>query len=985
MKKITFLLMFVMTIMLANATTTRYIKVIATGTGDGTSWSNAAGTADIQIQIDAVALDATKGEVQFAAGTYLVSAALLIRDGVNLTGGYAADGSGIRDLYNNQTILDGQNNKKLINASDANTVAAFTKITTINGFIIQRGSASYGSAVYITYGVVLQNCVIRNNNGSTYGAAIMAKRTQSIATNSAGWNMSCALINCIIVNNTSSNYAAGIWIDQDAHFSMINCIVANNKSTDATNGIGGLYVGANIRYSRITNNIFYNNTSAVTATNRNNYYSPTTNNAGIFSNYFSDATIPAGGATAAAGNKTSTDFASPGFVSPTSFQGYATDAGKTTELSNSDWRLTSASSLIGLGISTANADMPYPFSMTVFGGVNKLYSSIGTDIMGSNRIIGIQPEMGAYEYNPVVVTASSSDNAMGTAGCTIVSKGSSVTVVATPTSGYHFVTWIESGSVVSTNSTYTFTASITRTLVANFEPNTLNISSGTTNATAITCTTCDITVASGAELTIGADKTLKSVTIAAGGKLTITAGVLTATNGITLESDYTGTATINDSYTEPTINAVVKQQVDAGRNWYISSPISTGNSSVLNRGDSVVQYNEGLKKWEKVTGSLTSGRGYIQAAVATHGTTGTVDFSGLTNSGTIPVIVSRTESGLSRGFNLVGNPYPSYLDWSLVITDPLNVNISSTFWYRTKNTDGAYVFVTQNGTSGEVVGGTTANTTITKFIPPMQAFWVRENSNIEQTTYNTSITFKNSMREHRDKNGNILKAPKQSDRMRLRLQVTDGVNSDELLLYFDTNAQNSFDNYDSPKMFNNVAAKPEIFTKADDEKLVINGMKEIPYDTEIPLGFVTGQTADYSISRTEMMNFDLGTLILLKDKQNSATEFDLSQGESYNFSSQPTTTTTDRFSLIFCSAGTATNLKNTESPKVQVFVNNQNKITIIAEKKATYSIFNAMGQKQYENVINATKITIDKLFCAGVYFVDLTVNGQREIQKVIIR
>ena len=468
MKRITFLLMFVMTIMLANATTTRYIKVTATGTGDGTSWTNAAGTADIQTQIDAVALDATKGEVQFAAGTYLVSAALLIRDGVNLTGGYAADGSGTRDLYNNQSILDGQFNKRIMYATDANTTAAFTKITTINGFIIQRGSSSYGAAAFITYGVVLQNCIIRNNNGSTYGSAIMAKRTQSIATNGAGWNMSCALINCMIINNTSSNYAAGIWIDQDAHFSMINCIIANNKSTDATNGIGGLYVGANIRYSRITNNIFYNNTSAVTATNRNNYYSPTTNNAGVFSNYFSDAAIPAGGVIAL-GNKTSTDFASPGFVSPTSFQGYATDAGKTTELSNSNWRLNSNSPLIDLGISTSNADAPYPFSMAVFGAANKLYSSIGTDIMGSNRIIGTQPDMGAYEFNSIVVTTATADALKGSVSAGItVSKGSSATVTATPLSGYIFSKWNDGTTDVSTSASYTFTPTTNVTLTATF-------------------------------------------------------------------------------------------------------------------------------------------------------------------------------------------------------------------------------------------------------------------------------------------------------------------------------------------------------------------------------------------------------------------------------------------------------------------------------------------------------------------------------------
>lgn len=51
-----------------------------------------------------------------------------------------------------------------------------------------------------------------------------------------------------------------------------------------------------------------------------------------------------------------------------------------------------------------------------------------------------------------------------------VAKDSEVTVVATPASGYHFVNWTDAGgNVVSTNATYTFTASENTSLVANFE------------------------------------------------------------------------------------------------------------------------------------------------------------------------------------------------------------------------------------------------------------------------------------------------------------------------------------------------------------------------------------------------------------------------------------------------------------------------------------------------------------------------------------
>jgi hypothetical protein len=44
-----------------------------------------------------------------------------------------------------------------------------------------------------------------------------------------------------------------------------------------------------------------------------------------------------------------------------------------------------------------------------------------------------------------------------------------------------------------------------------------------------------------------------------------------------------------------------------------------------------------------------------------------------------------------------------------------------------------------------------------------------------------------------------------------------------------------------------------------------------------------------------------------------------------------------------------------------------------------------MGQKQYENMLSSTKTTINRAFGAGIYLVELLVNGQSEIQKVIIR
>ncbi|MBV5342427.1 hypothetical protein JZU68_02030, partial [bacterium] len=80
-----------------------------------------------------------------------------------------------------------------------------------------------------------------------------------------------------------------------------------------------------------------------------------------------------------------------------------------------------------------------------------------------------------------------------------------------------------------------------------------------------------------------------------------------------------------------------------------------------------MEYNEATGLWPTAS-TLTPGKGYIQVASSTEGSTGVVEFTGTTNSGNIPVILTYN-SGTGNGFNLVGNPFPSYLNWQAVVAD----------------------------------------------------------------------------------------------------------------------------------------------------------------------------------------------------------------------------------------------------------------------------------------------------------------------------
>lgn len=514
-------------------------------------------------------------------------------------------------------------------------------------------------------------------------------------------------------------------------------------------------------------------------------------------------------------------------------------------------------------------------------------------------------------------------------------------------------------------------------------PSPIQISANTNISSLSLTPTTSISVENDVELVIDANTTLKDIRVKPNGKLTIAgSNTISTTDGVALQSDNTGSATLIDNYTTPTINATVEQYVGSGRNWYLSSPITNADFSALSRGTSVVEFNETTKSWENVTsGNLMPGKGYVQVATSTPtvtGTTGLLTFSSLTNSGDVTVGVSRTESGASRGFNLVGNPYPSYLDWSLVKADAANADISSTIWFRTKNTSGNYTFATHNGTSGETVTGT-ANTTITKFIPPMQAFWIRVNENLSKSSYNSGITFKNTMRSHRDDNENLLKAPKIDDRKRLRLQLTNGSIADETLVYFDANAKDDFDNYDSQKMFNNITTQPELYTKLSDEKLVINGLCQIKDNSELVIGYNCNQGGELKFQVVELKNLDNNKIFLLDKLTNIETE--LTAGTEYSFSSSAAANNETRFSLIFHSKNNSTAIEETLNTTINVFVNPNNELVIMTNEKSNYAIFNAIGQKIDGGTITSEQHTSNHKLRSGIYVVKVNNVTSRVIIK----
>lgn len=359
----------------------RYVTV--TGNGDGTSWENASN--NIQAMVDECYAQGG-GEVRVGAGTYIIEQQITAKSGVDVIGAYPATGGDKRDLKYNQTILDANNKPytRILNASDA-AGALLSEITTWDGFVFQNATSSYGSAAFLSSGMVLKNCIIRNNNGPSYGA-LMIKKNAGISSNTGA-----ALINCLIVNNTTSTKAGAVFIEQDAHCTLSNCLIANNKCTEnSATALGGVYLGQNLHWARLQNNIFYNNEGAGGV---NNFFSPSAAKKQFYNNWFDDDEIPTTlDLTTSTGNVCRADFDSPLFVNSANVIGYQSDI---STIITADWQLATASPCIDAGEAK---DLPHPYKDFPPTSAAVDFSTIATDLLGAGRINGNKPDMGPYEY-----------------------------------------------------------------------------------------------------------------------------------------------------------------------------------------------------------------------------------------------------------------------------------------------------------------------------------------------------------------------------------------------------------------------------------------------------------------------------------------------------------------------------------------------------------------------------------------------------------
>lgn len=474
------------------------------------------------------------------------------------------------------------------------------------------------------------------------------------------------------------------------------------------------------------------------------------------------------------------------------------------------------------------------------------------------------------------------------------------------------------------------------------------------------------------------DVTMDSITVFPSKSYTLSTGKTLAANVFTLKDD---ASFLPNGGNMSAVRQNVEHTLTKGRNWYISNP----GGDIITISDRIEGYDESMHAWMSAGGFLDTGRGYT---IYDGNTDMTVTFSGTYHNGdqqTAFTLTRQNDGNPKRGFNLVGNPFPSYWQWTSEAAR--QANIYSTIWYRTL-AGGIYEFWSYNASGNVAVAPGWEDMTQTgshslAYIPPMQAFWVR----VLDGQSTGVLTFTNSNRSHADHNSNTLKSANSKNtetRPLLRLVASGDASTDETVIYAATEAKKSFDTYDSDKWITNQGV--EIFTLpvASTRELVINGLPEITDGTEIPLGFQTNENGAFRFHAKEILNIDTLDVFLFDTWHNTA--FNLRNGD-YHFTAN-STPVTDRFSIIFRRAedkSSSVTEVNGDNLLAYAGENGQIIVTLYLPdqpgSEATISVFDITGRKYAEqSVITGERTVLDSLFPEGVY----VLRTGKYVTKVIV-
>ena len=457
----------------------------------------------------------------------------------------------------------------------------------------------------------------------------------------------------------------------------------------------------------------------------------------------------------------------------------------------------------------------------------------------------------------------------------------------------------------------------------------------------------DATVKTGQSVSISADVAVSDLTIENAATLTISAGEVLTVNGdianngtVVIESAATLLQTkATDANTGTGTYSVSREFTARNQTRFSmwSSPVSNEDIedafSASNPND-LYEFDAANQNWSAyASGVMNAGEGY--AATPTLNATG-VDytdsktFEGSINNGDVSVTVNNLRAS---DYVLLGNPYPSALDFAAFAADHSDILATVYYWDASTPSAGDAQYGNWNAAGQTNVPNSRRNNPSSD-TRSMQGFFVQVDPLFAGGSIN--FTFQNDMRTSgSNTNAGFFKT---ETRERAWLNLSTDSAANQILVMFDDRATNGFDRlFDAP--IYKASQFHSFYSQQDTMEYSIQGIPYIQPGTAkvLPVGVDAWYQGLYTISLDSLNNWDANNVILLVDSLNG-NKVDLTQND-YQFMVNQLGVIKNRLYLVF---GTDQNVGLDKQSFEQFFsYQDENGDLVISDP-------NAMGFTQFE-------------------------------------
>ena len=480
----------------------------------------------------------------------------------------------------------------------------------------------------------------------------------------------------------------------------------------------------------------------------------------------------------------------------------------------------------------------------------------------------------------------------------------------------------------------------------NFGFNNLAISGAASSASDVP-TNADVEISGNVELGSTETLTVNDLTIPSS-----KAGTLT------LKSDASGTASL-------IVNGTINGDVAVERyingytintdGWHLmSSPVASfaiaGSEFEPTAGvDDFYSWNEAAGNWynyEQPSGpdDIVPGEAYLIA----YDVADTKTFSGTVNNSDIPFSnLSYTGTSTNQGWHLLGNPYPSALQWDQTSWNRTNVDALAKLW-----DEGNAGYVDLN--PGDI-------------IPAMNGFMIHVNNSTNaitipkaERTHSTTAWYKNDI----------------LNKLKLTVYDLEGSTAQQSVLQFDANATAGFDSEFDSYYLNGYA--PQFYSLINGKPASTNTLPEVNEELQVPYHFIKNASSTYRLEVEGIASLGLSMPVYITDYKTGQT-IDISETGYYEFEAMEGDEIA-RFMLHFKTTGIDDVVV---AEPVVAFQNQQLTISDLQPGQVDLRVVDVMGRvvlSAYSEA-NGGIVNLPINLKSGIYILEIVINNHRFAHK----